>query len=216
MFSGILPRLGNNIEIMSRAIYVNQWLEEWCREESFTFKKQWESFHGQRECFQNDGRILNRKGAARFAVGIKEGIQACFFRSVEGGEAIKEEMDEVFVVSKARQENRISGREKLNMFYTNARSLNNKMEELEAKVDSEEYNIVAVSETWFKEESNWRTGLEGYKVYRCDMKERIRGGVAIWVKDSIASRERGDIKEGINVEDSVCVEIRDCKTVRYW
>ena len=44
MFSGILPRLENNIEIMSRAIGVNQWLEEWCREEGFTFKKQWESF----------------------------------------------------------------------------------------------------------------------------------------------------------------------------
>ena len=83
------------------------------------------------------------------------------------------------------------------------------MEDLEAKVDSEEYDTVAVSETWFKEESNWRTGLEGYMVYRCDRKERI--GVTIWVKDSIASRERGDIKEGINVEDSVCVEIRDCK-----
>ena len=43
------------------------------------------------------------------------------------------------------------------------------------------------------------------------------GGVAIWVKDSIVSRERGDIveddivEEGINVEDSVWVEIRDCK-----
>ena len=31
---------------------------------------------GQRECFRNDGHILNRKGAARFAVGIEEGIQA--------------------------------------------------------------------------------------------------------------------------------------------
>ena len=84
------------------------------------------------------------------------------------------------------------------------------MEELEVDVDSEEYDIVAVSETWFKEESNWRAGLEGYKVYRCD-RERIRVGVAIWVKDSITSRERGDIKEGINVEDSVWVEIRDFK-----
>ena len=46
-------------------------------------------------------------------------------------------------------------------------------------------------------------------MYRCDKKERIGGGVAIWVKDSIESRERGDIKEGINVEDSVWVEIRD-------
>ena len=88
--------------------------------------------------------------------------------------------------------------------------------------------LVAVSETWFQEERNWRTGLEGYKVYQCDRKERIRGGgggggVTIWVKDSIVSRERSDIKEGINVEDSVWVEIRDCnnskilfKTVRYF
>ena len=48
-------------------------------------------------------------------------------------------------------------------------------------------------------------------MYRCDRKKKIGGGVAIWVKDSIASRERGDIMEGINVEDSVWVEIRDCK-----
>ena len=41
--------------------------------------------------------------------------------------------------------------------------LNNKMEELEAKVNSEDHDIIAVSETWFQEESNWRTGLEGYK-----------------------------------------------------
>ena len=50
-FSGILPRLGNNIEIMSRAIDVNQWLEEWCREQGFTFGKQWESFSGQKGVF---------------------------------------------------------------------------------------------------------------------------------------------------------------------
>ena len=75
MLFGILPRLGNNIAIRNRAIDVNQWLEEWCREEGFTFKKQWESFREQRECFRNVGRILNRKGTARFAVGIEEGIQ---------------------------------------------------------------------------------------------------------------------------------------------
>ena len=43
-------------------------------------------------------------------------------------------------------------------------------------------------------------------MYRCDGEERIGGGGgggAIWVKDSIASRERGDIKERIDGEDSV-------------
>ena len=64
MFPGILPRLGNNVENMSRAIDVNQWLEEWWREESFTFKKQWESFQGQSECFHNDGP----KSELRFAL----------------------------------------------------------------------------------------------------------------------------------------------------
>ena len=143
------------------------------------------------------GRMVSgRRFHVSESVGIiEEGIQAFFFRSVEGGEGIKEGTDEVLVMSKARQENPISGREKLNIFYPNARSLNHKIEELEAKVDHEEYEIVVVSETWFKEESNWRTGLEGSKVYRCDRKER-RGGVEIWVKDSIASGERGDIKEG--------------------
>ena len=43
---------------------------------------------------------------------------------MEGGEGIKKGKVEVLVMSKARQENRISGREKLNIFYTNARSLN--------------------------------------------------------------------------------------------
>ena len=60
MFSGILPRLGNDIKMMSRAIDVNQWLEEWSREDGFTFKKQWESFRGQRERFQIEGHMLNR------------------------------------------------------------------------------------------------------------------------------------------------------------
>ena len=44
-FSWTLPGLGN-IEMLSKATDVNQWLEEWCVEEGFTFKKQWESFWG--------------------------------------------------------------------------------------------------------------------------------------------------------------------------
>ena len=74
---------------MSRAIDVNQWLEEWCREEGFTFRKQWES--------------------------LRKEFRLLFLRSVEGGEGIKEGTDEVLVMSKARQENRILGREKLNI-----------------------------------------------------------------------------------------------------
>ena len=80
--------------------------------------------------------MLNKRGQQGLQWELRKEFRL-FFRSVEGGEAIKEGTDEVIVMSKARQENRISGREKVNIFYTNARSLNNKMEELGAKVDSE-------------------------------------------------------------------------------
>ena len=38
---------------------------------------------------------------------------------------------------------------------------------------------VAVSETWFSEQSNLRTGIQGYRVYRYDRKEKKEGGVGI-------------------------------------
>ena len=76
---------------MSRAIDVIQWLEECCREEVFTFRKYWESFRGQRERFRNDGRMLNRKWAARFAVGIEEGIQA-FLGQRRVGKLLRKEL----------------------------------------------------------------------------------------------------------------------------
>ena len=47
-----------------------------------------------------------------------------------------------------------------------------------------------------------------YTFYR---KEKIEGGVALWVKDNVVSRVRNDIEKGINVKDSVWMEIRDCR-----
>ena len=77
--------------------------------------------------------------------------------------------------------------------------------------DGEGYDIVAVSETWFSEQSNWKTGIQSCRIYKCDGKEKRGRGAAMWVKDSIVSRERHGIKEGINGEDLVWIEIRDWK-----
>ena len=38
------------------------------------FRSSGNHFWGKRECFQNEGRMLNRKGIGAFAVGIEEGI----------------------------------------------------------------------------------------------------------------------------------------------
>ena len=39
--------------------------------------------------------------------------------------------------------------------------------------------------------------------------EKIVGGLAIWLNDKNVLTEKGDIKEGINVQASVWMEIRD-------
>ena len=41
----------------------------------------------------------------------------------------------------------VNGKERLKLFYTNARSWNEKMEELEARMDSKWYDIIAASRT---------------------------------------------------------------------
>ena len=58
--------------------------------------------------------------------------------------------------------------------------------------------LVYSTQTLFSDQSIWRSGIQGCRVYRCAGKEKTRGGVGIWVKDSIISRERHDMKEAID------------------
>ncbi|PKU27523.1 nipped-b-like protein [Limosa lapponica baueri] len=71
----------------------------------------------------------------------------------------------------------------LKCLYTNARSMGNKQEELEAIMLLERYDIVAITETWWDESYNWSVGIEGYKLFRRDRRGRRHGGVALYVKE---------------------------------
>ena len=71
----------------------------------------------------------------------------------------------------------VNGRERLKVLYTNVRSMNGKMEDLEAGMDGEGYDEVVVNDRWCREQSNWRIGIQGDRVYRCDRKEK-KG--AVW------------------------------------
>lgn len=44
---------------------------------------------------------------------------------------------------------------RLKCMYTNARSMDNKQEELEAIVELENYGITAMTETWCNDSYNW-------------------------------------------------------------
>ena len=80
-----------------------------------------------------------------------------------------------------------SGR--LNCIYFNARSVVNKLSELELYLKEETPEIVGISETWLKEDILDREiTFEGYRLFRKDRKDVAKtrgGGVAMYVKDSL-------------------------------
>jgi len=56
----------------------------------------------------------------------------------------------------------------LKCIYTNTRSMGNKQEELEAIVQHDSYDLVAVTETWWDDSHDWSAAMDGYKLFRRD------------------------------------------------
>ncbi|KAK4829368.1 hypothetical protein QYF61_003295 [Mycteria americana] len=78
------------------------------------------------------------------------------------------------------------------VLYTNARSMDNKQEELEAIVHQENYDMVAITETWWDDLHNWSAAMDGYKLFRRDRRGRRGGGVALYVRECLDSLELDD------------------------
>jgi hypothetical protein len=70
----------------------------------------------------------------------------------------------------------------LMIWYTNATSLNNKINELRLQIEIFEPDVICVTETWFKAESD--VNINNYNIYRTDRKTH-GGGVCIYVKQCI-------------------------------
>ncbi|KAK4815696.1 hypothetical protein QYF61_006679 [Mycteria americana] len=80
----------------------------------------------------------------------------------------------------------------LKCLYTNAHSMGNKQEELEAIVHQENYDMVAITETWWDDVHNWSAAMDGYKLFRRDRRGRRGGGVALYVRECLDSLELND------------------------
>ncbi|KAK4811067.1 hypothetical protein QYF61_016353 [Mycteria americana] len=80
----------------------------------------------------------------------------------------------------------------LKCLYTNARSMGNKQEELEAIVHQENYDMVAITERWWDDLHNWSAAMDGYKLFRRDRRGRRGGGVALRVRECLDSLELND------------------------
>ncbi|PKU41370.1 adaptin ear-binding coat-associated protein 1 [Limosa lapponica baueri] len=93
----------------------------------------------------------------------------------------------------------------LKCFYTNARSVGNKQEELEAIVWQESYDVVAITETWWDDSHDWSAAMDGYKPFRKDRQGRRGGGVALYVREGYECRE---LIEGNSRVECLWVRIR--------
>jgi len=67
--------------------------------------------------------------------------------------------------------------------YTNACSMGNKQEELEAIVQQDSYDLVTIAETWWDDCHDWSVVMDGYKLFRGDRRGRRDGDMALYVRD---------------------------------
>jgi len=73
--------------------------------------------------------------------------------------------------------------------YTNACSMGNKKEELEATMLLESYDLIAIIETWWDESHDWTTAIDGYRVLRKDRQAKRARGIALYIKKLIQCEE---------------------------
>ena len=93
---------------------------------------------------------------------------------------------------------------KLNCFYANARSVVNKLEELELYVHEEKPHIIGITETWGNTKiENSEISFDGYQTFRKDRKDRIGGGVLLYIRNDIKAVRR-EIFEHIEAETIWC------------
>ncbi|KAK4824952.1 hypothetical protein QYF61_021640 [Mycteria americana] len=91
----------------------------------------------------------------------------------------------------------------LKCIYTNACSMGNKEEELEAIVHQENYDIVAIMETWWDDSHNWSAAMDGYKLFRRHRQGRRDSGVALYTThqdeeaDEIFYKQLGEVSQSL-------------------
>jgi len=95
----------------------------------------------------------------------------------------------------------------LKCVYTNARSMGDKQEELEAIIEQDGYDLVAITETWWYNSHDWHAVIDGYRLFRKDRPTRRGGRVALYVREQVECIELGLGGDEEQVE-SLCVRIK--------
>ncbi|XP_040404947.1 uncharacterized protein LOC121065888 isoform X2 [Cygnus olor] len=96
----------------------------------------------------------------------------------------------------------------LRCIYINACSMGSKQEELEAIVLVGNYDVVAITETWWDDSHDWSVAIDGYKLFRRDRRGRRGGEVALYVRKWIDCEELC-LRNSCDQVESLWVKIED-------
>ena len=74
----------------------------------------------------------------------------------------------------------------LKCFYTNIRSIKNKLDLICVDMASSRYDIVMITETWLNAETpNSELFMPGYDIIRRDRERRTHGGILVYIRNSL-------------------------------
>ena len=93
-------------------------------------------------------------------------------------------------------ENNNERQNQISCFYCNARSVINKTDELELYVVKETPNLICITESLANANiGDGEINMNGYTVFRRDRKNRVGGGVLLYVKNNIKAIHRTDLEK---------------------
>ena len=89
--------------------------------------------------------------------------------------------------------------------YTNARSMVNKEEELDAIVRKTNYDIATITEMWWDHSHNWSAAMDGYELFRRDRQLRRGGRMSLYIRECFDAVE---IRVGNDKVESLWIRLR--------
>ena len=94
----------------------------------------------------------------------------------------------------------------LKFIYFNARSIVNKLDELQLYIDKETADIIGITETWLNEEiSDVELNINDYTIFRHDRLNKTGGSVILLIKKDIKVNIRDDLLK--EFEESVWCDV---------
>ena len=114
---------------------------------------------------------------------------------------------------KARCNEDGNNKKTLKIYYTNGRSIRNKIDLLRALASEENFDIIAITESWLDLAGNHfkpEVEIEGFNMFHTDRNRKRGGGVIIYIKDNLQCCVNSTIKLDDNTE-SLWLNVKEGK-----